>query len=59
MNKKVLPKELTINDFDKCVHNRTKTSITKEQISFRRINHKIYAVISNKISMRNPNGQYK
>ena len=33
----------------------TNKPITKEQISFRSYNHKIYTVTSNKIAKRNPN----
>ena len=48
-------KELTSDDFDKCVHDITNTPIIKEQTSFRSINHKTYSVTSNKIAIHSPN----
>ena len=53
--KKSTSKEVTLHDFSKCVDNTINTPITKEQMSFRSHDHKIYIVTCNKIGMLNPN----
>ena len=50
-------KELTFNNFDKCVHDITNTPIAKEQISFWSKKHKVYTVTSNKIATHNGNNK--
>ena len=53
--RKSASKRLIFHDFDKYMDDITNKPITKEQISFRSYNHKIYTVTSNKIAKRNPN----
>lgn len=53
--KKSASKELTFNDFDKCLHNVTKKPITIKQTNFRSYNYQICTGTSNKIAICNPN----
>ena len=53
--KKPASKDLTFNEFDKCLHNVTNKPIAKKQISFRSYNYQSCFVASNKIGICNPN----
>ena len=48
-------KELTLNDFDKRIHDVTNKPITIEQMIFRSHIHNIYTAANNNIAMRIPN----
>ena len=48
-------KELTLNDFDKRVHDVTNKPIAIEQMIFRSHIHNIYTAANNNIAMRIPN----
>ena len=47
--------ELTLHGFDKCIHYIKIAPITKEQISVRSYNHKVYTVRCYKNAMRTSN----